>query len=157
MNQGSLDRQSDADAAENSQGSSHDNKVRYDNHQKPKQFACSQQSAYQENDSSNYDNGQQQISAAVSSHKFAESFGRTGNESKYGMSAKNSSIMGGNAMSVPSFGAKCGQFRENDMSDQMFTVDNGNSEINQDDCPLQQRSSESLKYDHELDIAEYNN
>ena len=41
------------------------------------------------------------------------------------------------------------------MSDQigMFTVDNGNSEINQDDCPLQQRSSESLKYDDELDIA----
>jgi hypothetical protein len=54
------------------------------------------------------------------------------------MSAKNSSIMGGNAMSVPSFGAKCGQFRENEMSDQigMFTMDNGNSEINQDDCLL---------------------
>lgn len=72
------------------------------------------------------------------------------------MSAKNSSIMGGNAMSVPSFGAKCGQFRENEMSDPsvMFTVDNGNSEINQDDCLLQQRSPESMKYDDELDIAE---
>ena len=40
--------------------------------------------------------------------------------------------MGGNTMSVPSFGAKCGQFRENEMTHQdgMFTADNGNSEIN---------------------------
>ncbi len=76
MNQGSLDRHSQAEGDEannQSQGSGQGgNNLSYeDNRQKPKQFACSQQSAYQENDSSNYDNGQQQISAAVSSHKFA--------------------------------------------------------------------------------------